>query len=150
MSVGDCPTADAETVVSQLSPALSPRDTVKVVDSEDPAFTDTTWSSRLEVYPLQSAAWEVDSETVASSSPEFWIVMVYSAALSDVADWLVGLADKATLTDADTSGSDMVISIKVIINVTTELSLIISRNQSLLKGLWNKCISKFSFRCIKI
>ena len=42
VSVGACPTADAVTVVSQISPALSPRDTVKVVVSEDPELTDTS------------------------------------------------------------------------------------------------------------
>ena len=68
--------AVAVTVVSQLSSAFCERATVRVVVSEPPPDIWPGICSIVEVYPVQSCACVVVSETAISSSPVFVTVIV--------------------------------------------------------------------------
>ena len=117
----------AFTVVSHSPLAWSVTVTVRVTDSEDDEATCTNVVSRVDENPLQSLPCWVLSETAASSSPEFWTIMVYSAASSGVASAELGFAERLMSTSAETTAADMLRSIATVKKVSDFLVTIVFR-----------------------
>ena len=79
-------------------------ETVRSTVSLDPDSIVPLTCSTLDVKPLQSAACEVDKDTVMSSSPVLVTVISYSAGLSESASRVFGDADIETSTAACADG----------------------------------------------
>ena len=112
----------AFTVVSHSPLAWSVTVTVSVTCSEDWEPTWTKVVSKVEEKPLQSFPCCVLNVTAASSSPEFCISILYSAASSGVASAELGLAESEISTSAETIVADMLRSI-ITMSIVTGLFL---------------------------
>ena len=114
-------------MVSHSPLACSVTVTVRVTDSDDEEETCTNVVSRVDENPLQSSPCWVLSDTAASSSPEFWTIIVYYAASSAVASAELGFAERLMSTSAETIVADMLSNITTVRKVSDFLVTIAFR-----------------------